>query len=49
MVNLKDLNLVTVEWIDAMSDDNTWQDLEELKQQELRTVYCCGWLFIYFN
>ena len=25
---LSDLKLVKVEWLDAMSDDNTWQELE---------------------
>ena len=44
MIKRNNLDLVEVEWIDAMSDDNTWQDLDELKQQELRTVHCCGWL-----
>jgi|TARA_R110002073_G_scaffold276420_2_gene440291 hypothetical protein len=43
-VSKKDLNLVQVEWLDAMSDDNTWQELDELRKQKLRPVTCVGWL-----
>ena len=32
---LNDLKLVKVDWLDAMSDDNTWQELEELTKQVL--------------
>ena len=39
---LSDLKLVRVEWLDAMSDDNTWQELEELTKQVLRPVSCVG-------
>ena len=41
---LSDLKLVRVEWLDAMSDDNTWQELEELTKQVLRPVACVGWI-----
>ena len=41
-VSKKDLNLVQVEWLDAMSDDNTWQELDELRKQKLRPVTCVG-------
>ena len=37
-------DLVRVKWLDAMSDDNTWQDLSELRQQQLRTVETVGWI-----
>ena len=43
-VSKKDLNLVQVDWLDAMSDDNTWQELDELRKQKLRPVTCVGWL-----
>ena len=39
-----DMDLVKIEWIDAMSDDNTWQDLKELKEQKLRPVEFVGWV-----
>ena len=29
---LDKLKVVKVTWLDAMSDDNTWQDLKELSQ-----------------
>ena len=32
-VSKKDLNLVQVDWLDAMSDDNTWQELDELRKK----------------
>ena len=35
------MNLVKIKWLDAMSDDNTWQDLAELKNQQLRPVENC--------
>ena len=38
------MKLVYMKWLDAMSDDNTWQDLEDLKKQELRPVEVVGWL-----
>ena len=37
-------DLVKVKWLDAMSDDNSWQDLSELRQQQLRTVETVGWI-----
>ncbi len=39
-----DMDLVKVDWLDAMSDDNTWQDIKELKEQKLRPVECVGWI-----
>ena len=39
-----DMDLVKIEWIDAMSDDNTWQDIKELKEQKLRPVEFVGWI-----
>ena len=30
MLNIMDL--VKIKWLDAMSDDNTWQELSELKR-----------------
>ena len=41
---LDDLKLVKIEWLDAMSDDNTWQELTELAKQILRPVTCVGWV-----
>ena len=41
---LNDLKLVRVEWLDAMSDDNKWKELEELTKQVLRPVSCVGWI-----
>ena len=41
---LSNLKMVKVEWRDAMSDDNTWQELEELAKQVLRPVTCVGWI-----
>jgi hypothetical protein len=41
---LENLKLVMVDWLDAMSDDNTWQDLEELSKQTLKPVTCVGWI-----
>ena len=38
------MDLVKIEWIDAMSDDNTWQDIKELKAQKLRPVEFVGWI-----
>jgi len=38
------LKIVKVKWIDAMSDDNTWQELDELAKQKLRPVTCVGWI-----
>ena len=29
---LDKMKIVRVDWLDAMSDDNTWQDLKELKK-----------------
>ncbi len=37
-------DLVKVKWLDAMSDDNSWQDVSELRQQQLRTVETVGWI-----
>ena len=39
-----DMDLVRIEWLDAMSDDNTWQQIKELKAQNLRPVECVGWI-----
>ena len=41
---LSNLKMVKVEWLDAMSDDNTRQELEELAKQILRPVSCVGWI-----
>ena len=41
---LDNLKLVKVEWLAAMSDDNTWQELSELAKQVLRPVTCVGWI-----
>jgi hypothetical protein len=38
------MKLVYMKWLDAMSDDNTWQDIEDLKKQELRPVEVVGWI-----
>ncbi len=40
----KDLPLVEIDWIDAVSDDNSWQDLTELQEQKLRPVTSVGYL-----
>ena len=37
-MNLENLPIVKVEWLDAMSDDNTWQKIEDLERQTLRIV-----------
>ena len=39
-----EMDLVKIEWLDAMSDDNTWQDIKELKEQKLRPVEFVGWI-----
>jgi len=39
-----ELDLVKIEWLDAMSDDNTWQPIKELKAQKLRPVEFVGWI-----
>ena len=41
---LTDLKMVRVDWLDAMSDDNTWQELDELAKQSLKPVTCVGWI-----
>ena len=41
---LNDMKMVRVDWLDAMSDDNTWQELEDLAKQTLRPVTCVGWI-----
>ena len=33
-----ELQIVLIDWLDAMSDDNSWQDLKELQEQKLRPV-----------
>jgi len=38
------MKLVYMKWLDAMLDDNTWQDIEDLKKQELRPVEVVGWI-----
>lgn len=43
-MTLDNLPIVKVEWLDAMSDDNTWQKLEDLERQTLRSVHSVGWL-----
>jgi len=42
--SLNKLCLVKVVWLDAMSDDNTWQELGELAKQTLKPVTCVGWI-----
>ena len=39
-----DMKMVRVDWLDAMSDDNTWQELDELSKQTLKPVTCVGWI-----
>ena len=41
---LADMKMVRVDWLDAMSDDNTWQELGELAEQTLKPVTCVGWI-----
>ena len=41
---LIDLKMVRVDWLDAMSDDNTWQELDDLSKQTLKPVTCVGWI-----
>ena len=41
---LDDMKRVRVDWLDAMSDDNTWQELGELAKQTLKPVTCVGWI-----
>jgi hypothetical protein len=41
---LADMKMVRVDWLDAMSDDNTWQELDELAKQSLKPVTCVGWI-----
>ena len=41
---LADMKMVRVDWLDAMSDDNTWQELGELAKQTLKPVTCVGWI-----
>ena len=41
---INNLKMVKVEWLDAMSDDNTWQELDELSKQTLKPVTCVGWI-----
>jgi hypothetical protein len=43
-MNSNEMDLVKIEWIDAMSDDNTWQPIKELKEQKLRPVEFVGWI-----
>ena len=38
------MKMVRVDWLDAMSDDNTWQELDELAKQSLKPVTCVGWI-----
>ena len=44
MMKKDELQIVSVDWLDAMSDDNTWQDLKELQEQKLRPVTSVGYL-----
>ena len=41
---LIDMKMVRVDWLDAMSDDNTWQELDELSKQTLKPFTCDGWI-----
>jgi hypothetical protein len=41
---LADMKMVRVDWLDAMSDDNTWQELDELAKQTLKPVTSVGWI-----
>ena len=41
---LSELKMVQVDWLDAMSDDNTWQELTNLAKQTLKPVTCVGWM-----
>ena len=41
---LADMKMVRVDWLDAMSDDNTWQELDDLSKQTLKPVTCVGWM-----
>ena len=41
---LADIKKVRVDWVDAMSDDNTWQELGQLAKQTLKPVTCVGWI-----
>ena len=41
---LSKMKAVRVDWLDAMSDDNTWQDLKELEKQTLKFVHSVGWI-----
>jgi|TARA_R110001606_G_scaffold121311_1_gene253452 hypothetical protein len=47
MINTMDL--VKIKWLDAMSDDNTWQDISDLRQQQLRPVETVGWILTEFG
>ena len=38
---LADMKMVRVDWLDAMSDDNTWQELGELAKQTLKPRHLC--------
>ena len=44
--SLNKLCLVKVVWLDAMSDDNTWQELNDLAKQTLRPVTSVGWMLV---
>ena len=39
-----ELQIVLIDWLDAMSDDNSWQDLKELQEQKLRPVTSVGYI-----
>jgi hypothetical protein len=41
---LDGMKIVRVDWLDAMSDDNTWQELDELTKQTLKPVTSVGWI-----
>jgi hypothetical protein len=41
---LADMKMVRVDWLDAMSDDNTWQEISELTKQTLKPVTSVGWI-----
>ena len=43
---LNELHLVKVDWLDAMSDDNTWQELNDLAKQTLKPVTSVGWMLV---
>ena len=41
---LANMKMVRVDWLDAMSEYNTWEELGELAKQTLKPVTCVGWI-----